>query len=329
MLARRGRAARELTLPVVVLVLATVATFVAAALTGATINTANGSDIGTVFADLGPITLAIGLSMLVAEFDLSAPAMYVLGGTLAVKYGQDSPLLGVLIALGAGLALGAFQGGIIARLGLSSVPVTLGGFLIAGGTAYLLTGGDNLAYDNYAVGDRLSAPILEVLSLRSVIAIGAFVLIGLLLAATRLGPQTRAVGGDRRAARVAGVPVSGVLVGVFATAGVLSSVSGALLSYQLAYTEPTIQFSPLVFGVTASVLGGISLLGGRGNVLGIALGTIALGIVQEGLVIVAASDAMSNIVTGGLLGLVALFAAPEFRIMRLRVTGEPATGPAG
>ena len=86
----------------------------------------------------------------------------------------------------------------------------------------------------------------------------------------------------------------------------------------LAYAAPLVAFSPLEFGVTAAIFGGITLSGGRGTVLGVAIGVIALSVVQEGLVIAAASDATTNIVTGSLLGCVALITAREMRFAGLR-----------
>jgi ribose/xylose/arabinose/galactoside ABC-type transport system permease subunit len=321
----RQKLVRGLGLPLIILAVTFAILLVAANHAGRSITWANGTDIATTFAELGPVTLAIGLSMVVGEFDLSVPAMYVLGGIVAAKYGAASPALGLLAALGIGLGLGLLQGAIIAWLRLSSVVVTLGGFLLFSGIAYLLTHGLSVTYNNYSIGEQLTNPILRVFSIQSLSAIGAFVVLGALLRFTRIGPYVRSIGGDRRAARVAGVPTRPVLASIFGVSGVLASLSGALLAYNLAYAVPTVNLSPLVFGVTACVFGGVALTGGRGTVLGIAIGVIALALVQEALVIAGASDATTNLVTGGLLACVALFTAPDFRLPSLEhLRGERA-----
>jgi ribose transport system permease protein len=278
---------------------------------GEPLHSANAYDILQTFAALGPVSIGIALTMIAGEFDLSITSMYTLGGTIAVLTGQHDPALGVLCAVGVGCLAGAIQGGLVGWLGLSSVPVTLGGNLILLGIAYAATNSKSVAYDDYNVGIRLDQPIAEVLSIRSLIALSVFVVIAGALRFTRIGRDVRAVGADRRAARVAGVAVGPMLIAVFVASAVTAALSGALLGYSLAAASPNISSAPLIFAVTAAVLGGVRLTGGYGTVLGVAIGVIALAALQEGLVIVAASDYVSHIVTGSLLALVAVISAPE------------------
>jgi ribose/xylose/arabinose/galactoside ABC-type transport system permease subunit len=313
---RYGQTFEMLALPVAVLVGISIAFLVIANVQGHPLSWANGYDILQNFANLGLITLALGLSMLVGEFDLSVPAMSGLGGAVAVVYGS-SVTVGILVALGFGIAAGVVQGGVIARFGISSVPVTLAGFLLMSGGAYVVTGNKSIPYLDYGVGQRLDQPIAHAFSLRSLIIIAIFLGVGFFLRFTRLGTQVRAVGGDRRASRVAGIPVGGVLVGIFVVTAVSASLSGALLSYSLSFTSPLIQLTPLIFAVSACVLGGISVEGGRGTVLGITFGVISLSILQETLSVLASPTYVVDMVTGGLLVLVALVAAPDLRFGRI------------
>jgi ribose transport system permease protein len=233
-------------------------------------------------------------------------------GVVAILIGGN-PVEGTLLALGVGTVAGAIQGLVIARLSINSVPVTLVGYLVMLGLTGALLHEKSLAYPHYGVGLRLDLPIIHVLSIRSLVAIGGFVALGVLMAVTRLGPQIRALGSERRAARVAGLPVNRLLVAVFALSGALSATAGALLDFSLATASPQVQLTPLVFAVTAAVIGGVGLAGGRGSALGIGIGVIALSVLQEGLVILNASDNVTNIATGGLLFVVALVAAPQLR----------------
>lgn len=264
-------------------------------------------------SSVGLLALAIGISMIAGEFDLSTVGMYALGGMLAVKFGGDSPVLGIAAAVGAGIIVGAIQGGIIAKLGISSVPVTLGGYIALLGLTSVISGGESIAYENFEVGISLDQQTLTFFSPRSLIMIGAFVGVALLLRWTRVGRDLRAVGGDRRAARAAGVRTDRVLVGTFVTTAVISALAGALLSYSIATANPDPGASPLVFAVTAALLGGVTLAGGRGTAAGILAGALALSLLQEIFVIVATPDYVSNLVLGGLLIIVVAFDAPRLR----------------
>src|SRR5947208_3504595 len=107
---------------------------------GRFLNRATAFSVLQQFATIGPVALALGLSMIVREFDLSVGGMLSLAGCLAVMTGADAPLLGVAIAVCAGFMTGLIQGGIMVWLRLDSVAVTLGGLLTLGGLTYVLTG---------------------------------------------------------------------------------------------------------------------------------------------------------------------------------------------
>ncbi|MGH3261389.1 MAG: ABC transporter permease subunit, partial [Trebonia sp.] len=101
-------------------------------------------------AQLGLLTLGLGLTMIAGEFDLSVAGTYVLGGMLAVRTGQSSAVLGVLLAVAAGAAIGAVQGGLIARLRIPSLPVTLATYIALLGLTSAMSGGLDVSYTNTA-----------------------------------------------------------------------------------------------------------------------------------------------------------------------------------
>ena len=119
------------------------------------------------------------------------------------------------------------------------MPVTLGGYLVVLGITYILGHNKSVMYDNYTVGLRLDKPILQIFSIRSLVALGIFVVAALVLRYLRVGRDLRAIGGDRRAARVAGVSVDRLLIGVFVVSALGAALPGALLSYSLATASPT------------------------------------------------------------------------------------------
>jgi ribose transport system permease protein len=276
-------------------------------------------------SSVGLLALAIGLSMIAGEFDLSTVGMYALGGMLAVKLGADSPLLGVAAAMGAGVVVGAIQGGIIAKLGISSVPVTLGGYIALLGLTSVISSGESVAYENFDVGISLDQQTLTFFSPRSLIMIGAFVLVAVLIRWTRIGRDLRAVGGDRRAARAAGVRTDRILVGTFIATAVISALAGALLSYSIATAKPDPGGAPLVFAVTAALLGGVTLAGGKGTAAGILAGALSLSLLQEIFVIVATPDYVSDLVLGGLLIIVVAFDAPRLKSRMIAMRSRAAS----
>ncbi len=286
-----------------------------------TVRTANVYDIFQNFASYGLVALALGITMIAGEFDLSVSSVYLFGGMVAVLTGGGSPAVGIVAALGAAAVVGLVQGGLIARFRLNSMPVTLGGYLIVLGITYILGHSKSVMYSNYTVGLRLDSPILQIFSIRSLISLGIFVVAALVLRYLRVGRDLRAIGGDRRAARVAGVPVDRLLVGVFVVAALGAALPGALLSYSLATASPTnIGFDVLTFSATAALIGGVSLSGGKGGAVGIAAGVLSLSVLEEILSILGSPDYVSSLITGGLLILFTIIWAPDlsqwFRTMR-------------
>jgi ribose transport system permease protein len=279
-------------------------------LTNTTITYLNVYDVLQRFADYGLLALAIGLCMIVGEYDLSTASMYGLAGMVAVLTGAGTPAWGILAALAVGAAGGLVQGGIITSLRLAAVPVTLGGFIVYLGITYVLSGNNDVTYDRIEVGLRLDQPIAWVFSIRSLITMAGFLLVAAAFHLTRIGPDIRATGGDRRASRIAGVRVGRVLVGVFAASGLLAAAAGSLHAYSLSSAQPDLGFNPLIFATIAALVGGVKLAGGRGSPFGIAAGVLSLAILEEILAAVAAPQYAGDLVTGVLLLFVTIFAAP-------------------
>ncbi len=287
---------------------------------GRFINRATAFSVLQQFATIGPVALALGLSMIVREFDLSVGGMLSLAGCLAVMSGGNEPALGIALAVLAGAAAGLLQGGIMVGLGLSSVGVTLGGLLTLGGLTYVLTENTTISYPRMDVALLVNDPVLGVLSLRSIVAIAAFIVAGFVMARTRIGRDVVATGSDRRAALIAGVRVDRILIGVFAVSGVLTALAGSLLSYSLAAASPVALADTLIPAAAAAIIGGVSLAGGKGTPAGIAGGVLVLAVLRSGLTAIGVPPFMHDVVTGGVLLAVALLDAGDLerRLFGLR-----------
>jgi ribose/xylose/arabinose/galactoside ABC-type transport system permease subunit len=249
--------------------------------------------------------------MLVREFDLSVAGMVGLAGCIAVMTGVEHPWLGVLLGVGAGVVSGALQGLIMTRLGLSSVGVTLGGLLTQQGITYVLTENKTISYPNMAVALGLNAPIAHLLSVRSAAVLAVFVLAALIMSFTHIGRDIIATGSDRRASRIAGLNTDRVVVGVFAASGACAALAGVLLSYSLGAASPVALADVLAPAAAAAIVGGVSVVGGRGSAMGIAAGVLTLCILRSGLSAIGVPPYVHDLVTGIILLAIAILDAPD------------------
>lgn len=267
------------------------------------------------FATVGLVALALGLTMLMREFDLSVAGMMGLGGCVAVMSGNDYASLGLLVAVLVGVAGGLIQGGLIVRLGLGSVAVSLGGLLTFTGIAYVLTGNQTIAFDQMDVAIAINAPVLGLMSVRALVVLAIFIVAALVITYTRIGRDIIAAGSNRHASVIAGTNPDKLLVGVFAASGALSALAGAMLSYGLSSASPTGGVSDiLVPAVAAAILGGVSLSGGVGRPLGIAAGVLILCVLRTGLTSLGVEPYVHEIVTGAILLAVAVADGPHLKV---------------
>ena len=262
------------------------------------------------FSAFGLVALALGLTMIIGEFDLSVVGSYGLGALIGVQLGQDNVLVGFTAALAVGIIAGAVQSLLIVRLRLSSVPVTLGGRRIMQGLTLILSNAQNVPFDNIEFGLLLDQPMFGVLSSRGALTLALCIIAGLLMWLTAAGRLLRAVGGNRSASRSLGQPVDRVVVTVFIVSGALSALAGTLTSYALASAQTQVGIRPLTFAVTAALIGGVSLSGGRGTVLGITAAAIGLSLLQGLFQVLTLPAYFSNVIMGLVLLVVVALQAP-------------------
>lgn len=310
---RRVSLARQVRtlMPYVLLAAMLIAFFAAPPLSDHHVGTFNVFNTLQNWSSVGLLALGVGLTMIAGEFDLGALGVYAVSGILAIKVGEHNAFLGIAAAVGVGVFVGFAQGTLVARLRINSMPVGLGFYIALLGTTMAISNNMSVSFSNLDAGMKLDAAKFVFFSWRNLIAIALFAATIIVMRYTRLGREVRAIGGDRRAARVVGVGVDRVLISVFVMSGLCASVGGSLLAYSLATALPDPGLGPLTFAVTAVLLGGVSLAGGSGTALGIALGSIALSLLKELFSVLAAPDYVEAIVRGALLVVATIIAAPE------------------
>lgn len=280
-----------------------------------------------LWAAYGLVALGVGLTMIAGEFDFGVLGVFALCPMIAVTLGEYDALLGFVVAIGVAAAVGLAQGVLVAKLRLHSMPVTLGFYIALLGATITIGNSQSVSFSNLDLGWVLDDIKLAILSWRSIIAIVVFALVFLVMRYTGLGRDIRAIGGDRRASRMVGVEVDRVLIIVFMTSAVCSALGGVLLAYSFATALSDPGLTPLKFAVTAAILGGVSLVGGVGSVVGIAIGALSLSLLQELFSILAAPTYVSSLITGGLLVLATIVAAPDLAA-RWKSFRSPRTGGA-
>jgi ribose/xylose/arabinose/galactoside ABC-type transport system permease subunit len=253
------------------------------------------------FALLGLATLGISLTMIAGEFDLSVGAVSAVAGLVLVKTGESHAVAGIALALLAGLVIGLTNGALTRALRVSSLVTTLGSMILLNGLAVWLEGGQVLAYNNFDEADLLDQAIAGILSVRSLVTLGAFTLVALMLSFTRIGRDIRAAGSHRRAAEMAGANVSLALYAAFMLSGMLAALTGALTSVSLSTASSRFGADLVLQAATAAIVGGVTLTGGVGSPAGIACGVMTLTILNNGLSLLGIPSATILLLNGALL----------------------------
>ena len=239
---------------------------------------------------VGTLGIAQTLIILTAGIDLSVGAIMVLSSIVMAKLSADSGvpgLLALLIGFGVGTACGLVNGILVSRVRLPPFIVTLGtlNIFFALNLYYsqseTIRGTDMsevLLYtgNTFAIGDtRIAYGVLLML--------GLFALVAYALRSTAWGRHVYATGDDREAARLAGVQTTRVLLSVYTVAGLLCAVAGWILIGRIASASPQAGGSANLDSITAVVIGGTSLFGGRGLVVGTLFGALIVGVLRNGL----------------------------------------------
>jgi erythritol transport system permease protein len=210
----------------------------------------------------------------------------------------------VMIALAAGMLLGAVNGVLIARLRVAPFIATLGMLYVARGLAMLMSGG--ATFPNLAGAPALGNTGFPSLGNGIVagVPVPIWLMVGLAAAGTFLavrtpfGRQVYAVGGNERAALLAGVRVPQVKLGVYVISGLCASLVGLIVAAQLGASHPATGETFELNAIAAVVLGGTSLMGGRGTIGGTLVGAFVIGVLADGLVLLGVSEFWQMVIKG-------------------------------
>jgi len=253
-------------------------------------------------------TLAIGqtLIILTAGIDLSNGAVMAFGNVVMTKLAVDSgmnPLLAILMGLLVCAAFGAFNGSLVTGLRLPPFIVTLGTLNIAFALTHIYSEDQTvsgLPSELTFFGNTFQVGQTDV-TYGTVLMLVLFVVAWYVLRQTAAGRHVYAVGNNPEAARLTGIRTRRLLLGVYTTAGLVYGIAALLLVSRTSVGDPQAGQTDNLDSITAVVLGGTSLFGGRGSVIGTLIGALIVGIVRNGLQLMGVRSIYQVLITGILL----------------------------
>ncbi len=284
----------------------------------------NASNVLRQIATVVTVGCFFTLLMVAGGIDLSVGGVLTLSGVVAVfSVNAGLPLpVAFALAIVLGALVGLVNGLLVAVVGLNTVIATLGTMYVTRGSALVLTGGQAArpADPGYAfVGNNSIGPV-PVLVLIMVVVLVATALVE---RRTMLGRHLVLVGSNPRGARLGGVPVRTTLIVLFALTGASAGLAGVMVSSRLNTALPGVGVGFEFEVIIATLLGGTSLLGGEGSVLGLLVGALIVGSATSGMNILGIEAFIQTVV----LGIVLLAAVGLDAFLRAR-RGRPARGRA-
>lgn len=269
-------------------------------------------NIGRGIAIVGIVAVGETIVIISGGFDLSVGSTMAAAGMAAgylVTQGVPLPIAAA-VALGIGAAVGLVNGSIISYARINPLIATLATLAIVRGLSYVISGGRELVVSDEAflqlgVGTFLGIPYIVL------ILAATFVVFAWAMPRTLFGRYAYAIGSSARAAQRAGVPVARWRIAFYVTIGVLAALAGLVFVARTGNAQPSAALGIELDVITAVILGGTSLSGGRGRMMGTFLGLLLLGVVNNGLILAGVPAFWQQVVKGGILLLAVLY--DEFR----------------
>jgi L-arabinose transport system permease protein len=267
----------------------------------------NATGLTLSVATVGMIACTMLFCLASGDFDLSVGSVVAMSGVLAavVTNSTNSVALGILAGVAAGGVVGFFNGFVIAYVGINALITTLASMQIARGFAFIASHGIavgvsdpdffSLGMTQFHVFGQLIVPAPVV------VMFICFIVFSILLNRTTFGRNTLAIGGNAEAARLAGVAVVRTKIIIFTLQGLLAGFAGVIEASRFTSGQPNADLGLELDVISACVLGGVSLTGGIGTMLGVVVGVFIMGAVTNAMNLLNIDTFYQYIVRGGIL----------------------------
>jgi ribose/xylose/arabinose/galactoside ABC-type transport system permease subunit len=250
--------------------------------------------------------VALGLTVVIIQgnLDLSVGSTLAFAAIITVKVSEGSIWLGLVLALASGALVGVVNAVIVTRLKVNSFIGTLGTMTALSGVNYIVTGGGSISGGSLEASLAITDTFLGFLTGQVLVFVVAAVLLHLVLSRTRTGRDFYAVGGNQPAAAAAGIPVNRRVNQGFVLCGLTAGAGGWILATGLGTASPIFGTNTALLAIAAVIVGGASLTGGRGTVIGTVLGMLTIALLGTALDIAGITSSYQQIATGLILFLV-------------------------
>ncbi len=259
--------------------------------------------------------VAIGFSivMICGQLDLSIGTVITFSGVVGLGmkqylgYGGSVPL-----AILAGSLVGLINGLLVAKAKISSFIVTLGTMTVLQGAIYQFTGGNSISLstpDAFAVSDFLSLRLIPLITPRVLITLLLIVVFEVFLRKTRMGRNFYMVGGNKTTAWLAGINTDAYLIAAFVLSGFTAAVGGVLFAMEGSAATLKLGDTSLMYIVSATIIGGTAMSGGKGGVLRTAVAILTLEILYDGIILFGLGNEVKIFIAGLILAFVVLYEA--------------------
>jgi ribose transport system permease protein len=265
---------------------------------------ANLQVIGLDLADYGILAIGVSIVILTSGIDLSQGSVVALSSMVSayLNVNEHFPVaLCIFISVLIGVVIGYLHGWFITRLDVPPFAITLVTLTAAAGAALALTQGQPISgvspfYQKLTLDQAWGVPIPVIIFV--VVAIAAWVL----MERTYVGRQVYAVGGNREASRLAGIPIGRRLILTYVISGACAGLVGVLVIGRIGVGDPSVGSGWELDAIAAAVIGGVSLYGGEGRIIGAVAGAVLLMLINNALIVLNVSPFYQQVALGLVLG---------------------------
>ena len=260
----------------------------------------NGINIITALSVAGILAIPGTMLLIAGQVDLSIGSAAAFAGTVLGVYSAKTSLgMSIGAAIAVGILVGLVNGFLVTKVQVNSLITTLGTLAILRGLCYIVGGGQTIMVDGFTVLG-LDRPFLNLPT--SVIVFAIICVAGILVMKyTTFGRSLYVIGANPAASRLVGIRNSRVIVISFVLSGLATAVAGLVLTSQLSAAAPMAATGLELSVITAIVLGGASLNGGRGTISGTIIGLMIIGVLNNGLVLLNVNTFWQDVARGTLL----------------------------
>ena len=267
------------------------------------------------------IALGMTLIIILGHIDLSVGAIVAMSGTLTVGFivTQGLPIpVAILLGILLGMSAGMISGMIVTYFRVPAFIITMAMMNVCSGVAYVYSGGQATRINDDFFSAIGTVYLFNTIPLPVVYMIILIIVISFLLGKTKFGTYIYAIGGNREAARLSGVPIKKVEIAVFTISGVLSAFAGLVLCSRMYSGQPSVGNGYELDAIAACVLGGTSMSGGKGRISGTIFGAMVIGIISNGLNLIGVSSYWQLIVKGLIIACAVLLDSQKGKISLLK-----------